>query len=249
MGSGPRLTTVLHVAIQGDCATINCSLYLIGISKTATLDIGTASNSTSAWNTIFKWLNNCVHKHELCTKLESSRDTKWYPTRLLDLGNPTNESRKINVLETANKKLGGHYITLSHCWGNGRHLRLTKENKAALLNEIPSLPKTFAEAISASRKLGVRYLWIDSLCIIQDDPEDWNREAALMHRVYMNAWCNISAAASQDSSEGLFRERQANAIGELVVNLKRIGRVGVADESIFVGEIDISPLQKVRQRD
>ena len=163
----------------------------------------------------------------------------WYPTRLLDLGDPL----KVNIIETANKKLDGSYATLSHCWGDGNHLRLTKDNRTALLIEIPELAKTFAEAISVCRKLGLRYLWIDSFCIVQDDVDDWIREAALMDYVYRRAWCNIAAAASHNSSEGLFRERIADDVGEILVDLERIGKVGISDERLLVGEVDNCPLQ------
>ncbi|EXK30603.1 hypothetical protein FOMG_13387 [Fusarium oxysporum f. sp. melonis 26406] len=61
--------------------------------------------------------------------------------------------------------------------------------------------------MTATRNLGFRYLWIDSVCIVQDDEEDWAREATLMYKVYANAECNLAAAASRDSSGGLFFKR------------------------------------------
>ena len=70
-----------------------------------------------------------------------------------------------------------------------------------------TLPKTFRDAIYITQKLGVKYLWIDSLCIIQDSVEDWRQEAATMGRVYQNALCNIAATAASDSSVGCFLDR------------------------------------------
>lgn len=68
------------------------------------------------------------------------------------------------------------------------------------------LPQTFQDAVSVTRKLDLRYLWIDSLCIIQNDEEDWAREAAAMAKVYGGSLCTLSALEAQDSTEG-FRIR------------------------------------------
>jgi len=73
--------------------------------------------------------------------------------------------------------------------------------------EIVELPKTFRDAIEVVRHLNLQYIWIDSLCIIQDSKEDWAQEAALMHQVYSNAIVNIAADDAKDGTEGLFRDR------------------------------------------
>jgi hypothetical protein len=216
------------------------------MSQTVVLEVGNTTNSSSAWKTVLKWLDNCIHRHESCGSLKLSQETAWYPTRLLDLGDSTNENGNIKVIDTANEKLEGFYITLSHCWGEGNHILLTTENKMTQQNEIQDLPRTFEEAIFVCRKLSIRYLWIDSLCIVQDDPEDWAREAALMQHVYSRAWCNLSATASRHSNEGLFRERKEFVVGQLTIKLKGIGRVSITEENPFV-QIEVSPLQNVRQ--
>jgi hypothetical protein len=78
-----------------------------------------------------------------------------------------------------------------------------------MLNEIPMtiLPQTFRDAISITRRLGVQYLWIDSLCIIQDSEEDWERESSMMGSVYQNGMCNIGATAASNGTVGCFSER------------------------------------------
>src|SRR2546423_3103415 len=65
-------------------------------------------------------------------------------------------------------------------------------------------PKTFQDAIFCARQFGIRWVWIDTLCIIQDDETDWIRESARMGSVYANAYLTISAAASTDDSSGIF---------------------------------------------
>jgi hypothetical protein len=73
---------------------------------------------------------------------------------------------------------------------------------------VEELPKTFRDAVIVCRRLGVRYLWIDSLCIMQDRTSDWLHESDQMHLVYSNSYCNLSAAVSTEGSQGLFRARQ-----------------------------------------
>jgi hypothetical protein len=104
----------------------------------------------------------------------------------------------------------GSYACLSHCWGSVGHgsaiLRTTRTTLAAYKEAIPleSLPRTFHEAIQFTRALGIPYLWIDSLCIIQDDKLDWEKEAAAMADIYMNCYVSLAASLSSDSEGGLF---------------------------------------------
>lgn len=70
------------------------------------------------------------------------------------------------------------------------------------------LPQSFRDAVDVTRMLGLRYLWIDSLCIIQDSPEDWDEEASHMADVYSNAYCTIAATRAEGSNAGFLQERQ-----------------------------------------
>jgi len=91
---------------------------------------------------------------------------------------------------------------------------LTTTTRDVLTRGIPTsdLPLTFKDAVLVSRKLSVRYLWIDSLCIIQDDAEDWRRESSKMADVYANAFLTIAAAASTDDSSGCILRRSESYI-------------------------------------
>jgi hypothetical protein len=101
------------------------------------------------------------------------------------------------------------YITLSHCWGTCKIVTLTTSNIAQFQNsiELESLSKTFQEAILVTRRLGIRYLWIDSLCIIQDSTDDWRKESAMMDKVYGEGLFGIAASGAPDGDQGLFFER------------------------------------------
>jgi len=72
---------------------------------------------------------------------------------------------------------------------------------------LDELSKTFREVILVCRSLRIQFLWIDSLCIIQDDPLDWERESAKMADVYSGSYLNLAAAAAANGTEGLFFER------------------------------------------
>ena len=110
-----------------------------------------------------------------------------------------------------------NYVTLSHCWGpqENRPLTTTKDNLQKHLEGISwnSLPKTFQDAIIVTREVGFKYLWIDALCILQDDVDDWHRESNSMGLIYENAKFTISAAGAADGTEGCFMSRPSmNAV-------------------------------------
>lgn len=141
----------------------------------------------------------------------SSRNPDWYPTRLVDVGDNSSSCSHIRLIETAGEHPAGPYATLSHCWGSANFIKLERSTVNHFQKGIPmiELPKTFRDAITVARHLGIRYLWIDSLCILQDedDTSDWLKEASLMREVYAGSYCNLSALAARDSAEGLFFDR------------------------------------------
>jgi hypothetical protein len=102
-----------------------------------------------------------------------------------------------------------NYMTLSHCWGKADTYKLTSETASHLRAglRISLLPRTFQRTIDVVRSLGTKYLWIDSLCIIQNSTADWEQESAQMGQVYSNGLLNIAATGSTDGEGGLLRER------------------------------------------
>ncbi|KAH8755589.1 heterokaryon incompatibility protein-domain-containing protein, partial [Hyaloscypha finlandica] len=130
-----------------------------------------------------------------------------FPTRLLDL-QAFNEST-LDTRLVEKPASGSLFATLSHCWGANCDARYqaTKSTLPALRHRMryADLPKTYRDAILVCRSLHIRYIWIDSLCIIQDSKEDWAREAARMAYVYSNAHLTISADWSTNSEGGCFR--------------------------------------------
>ena len=100
------------------------------------------------------------------------------------------------------------YTTLSHCWGatTNRPLTANLANLASRKSRIPfdELPLTFQDAVTTTKKLNIPYLWIDSLCIIQDSTSDWEKEAGRMAKIYAGSVCTLSALGSKDSNGGFF---------------------------------------------
>ncbi|KAM7210996.1 Heterokaryon incompatibility protein (HET) domain containing protein, partial [Rhypophila decipiens] len=102
----------------------------------------------------------------------------------------------------------GKYVALSHCWGDATHMEKVmteKENYTKRLDgiEYSVLPRSFQDAALLCWALGIEYLWIDSICIIQDDPQDWQNESAKMTAIYEDAFITIAATAASGCREGL----------------------------------------------
>lgn len=137
---------------------------------------------------IEKWMGLCLRDHEGARCGKNATQPSSYPSRLLELG-PTS----FRVFRTAVHKPRGPYATLSYCWGpNPAFLRLTAWNEKELEAGVSTsrLPLAFREAISVVKALSFRYLWIDSLCIIQSgagSAEDWGTESARMHQIYADS--------------------------------------------------------------
>jgi hypothetical protein len=159
--------------------------------------------------------------HSKCN--DEKAQPPYYPTRLLALNVVSNTTDYVRLIESEQETMTGAYTTLSHQWGEANFLQLKRKNFDAFLDAIAikDLPKTFQDAIDVSRKLGINYLWIDSLCIMQDkdDLSDWFREAELMHRVYSHSYCNLSATDGVNSLDGLYRPQYAHLSRETKVNL------------------------------
>lgn len=159
------------------------------------------------------WLHDCEKLHHCI----HPKRNDWIPTRLVDVGS-SDDLQFPRLYITAQKDRGMDYMTLSHCWGKIHAFRLTRSNYDQMQRELAGseIPPTFLHAIQVCRSLGCRYLWIDSLCIIQDDREDWEREAILMSAVYQNSACTIAALFSENVQSGCFSVRSLAAATPLV---------------------------------
>lgn len=155
-----------------------------------------------------QWMKEC-DSHENCS---ASQDAPQLPTRLIDTG-PENSACCPTLINTSDSddatRKGLRYACLSWCWGKVPPLVITKNQQH--MPPFEGLPATFRDTLTVSRELQLRYIWIDALCIIQDDLEDWQKECARMADIYRNGAVTIAARDSADCTAG-FLER-ANPIG------------------------------------
>lgn len=133
---------------------------------------------------------------------------------MLDVGIAPN-FEDLFLYETSGEKAS--YLALSHRWGGAKLLTTTSTNLSSHKKfiELADLCKTFQDAIMVTRKLGVRFLWNDSLCIIQNSASDWETESSRMGRIYSNATLTLSAACALSGDTGLFQSRETS--GEVKV--------------------------------
>ncbi|KAJ4213332.1 hypothetical protein NW759_011174 [Fusarium solani] len=162
------------------------------------------------------WLESCKADHE-CEQRCGQQHENWHPGRLIEVRTPHQQPRLVNR-EAA--QLEGGYAALSHCWGpNPNFLMLNTDKESEFRREIPmeELPASFRDAVITCRRLDIPYLWIDSLCIIQDSHSDWLLQSEDMFKVYLNCELNIAIDASASAHEGAFRERDPRYLQDCCV--------------------------------
>jgi hypothetical protein len=183
-----------------------------------------------------RWITDCLNHHPLChTDLLHA-----LPSRLLEI-----RENSVRLVLTAGWAHQPPYATLSHCWGDHKFQTLTRNNLDSLLRSIcvESLSRTFRDAITTVQRFDISYLWIDSLCIIQDSVEDWTVESSKMASVYKGAALNISAAGARNGTEGCFLTPD-NFITKLQIATMQRGFKEVWSISNWPEPISDTPLSK-----
>lgn len=149
------------------------------------------------------------------SKEKTALKTLYRPTRLLHVGD-RKESGLIHLVESHTYPGMGEkpqpYLALSYCWGSKPpRLTTTKRNYAHLKASISynDMPKAYQDTVRVARALGVKYIWIDALCIIQDDVADWEKESQAMSEIFRNSLVTIIPLRTTSSDEG-FLERNFN---------------------------------------
>jgi hypothetical protein len=152
-----------------------------------------------AINKINTWMRACKTEHEHCAQ----RQTIALPKRVLKIADDS-VSLYISKKEEVLKEDQG-YVALSYRWGNDLPLRLTHDTMDAFIQGRPisELPETLRDAVHISRNLGFAFIWIDALCIIQDDQNDWVEQSAQMAEIYRHSSLNLCAADSTGCGSGM----------------------------------------------
>lgn len=161
-----------------------------------------------------EWIRSCDDdpSHERCLQ-GKYLSVATVPTRLIDVQDGL---RLVTSLSDKTTK----YVALSHCWGRLEDIQrfcLFKDNidqfHASITFDL--LPQNFKDAVIVTRGLGLQYLWIDSVCIVQDDAKDWQIESAKMEEVFSSACVTLSAVSATSSLEGFLGERSTRAYIQL----------------------------------
>ncbi|EMD65158.1 hypothetical protein COCSADRAFT_181104 [Bipolaris sorokiniana ND90Pr] len=190
-------------------------------------ELGTSTNPAfNGGQQIKDWIRACGIGHKYCPKRAGS-GSKFIPTRLLHIGGHRAGDR-LRVVNTKLNNVQGPYVTLSHCWGKAPLVTLNSSTlEEFMLVGLPwrKLSNNFKQAIEVAWFLEVDYIWIDSLCIMQGDADDWKRESSRMEQVYRSSFCNIAAADSADGAGGLFRQREARDVVPATLDLDDVSHI------------------------
>lgn len=172
------------------------------------LEVMPDSNLDTALERAKFWLSYCTMNDEPCRITR----TAFTPQRLLAVDLSPNEG-EVFILEPTGKV---EYACLSYCWGRDLAgvLTTTRENFSAFHKSINicNLPKTIQDAIRVCRAIGVLYLWVDSLCIIQDDAADWAEQSRLMVDIYGQSQLTIYADSPSSCKDGFLGPQQYGAV-------------------------------------
>ena len=172
------------------------------------------------------WIDQCSLEHIFCNE-EQARH--FLPTRLIDVGLFNSQNHVRLVCTSDFQDTSAKFAALSHCWGarDDRIKTIPKTTKATIQDRLErvcwdELTQTFQDAIAVTRSLNLRYIWIDSLCIVQNDEEDFAREASQMASIYGEAHVVLAATSAATGDIGLFQNR---AESQLVSRVNSKGRV------------------------
>ncbi|KAF2108931.1 heterokaryon incompatibility protein-domain-containing protein [Lophiotrema nucula] len=159
--------------------------------------------SDATFSHLNQWLHTCQKRHRVCDKSA----IPFMPSFAIDVGPFNSAEAHVRLVRSPRHE---RYVALSYCWGGDQDFKATTSNLSQLLREIDvsKLPKTIQDAITVTRRLGIRYLWVDSICIIQDDARHCGLQIAQMSKVYRNACVTILAARSASCVQGFLHNIQ-----------------------------------------
>ncbi|KAL4724453.1 hypothetical protein ACLX1H_009069 [Fusarium chlamydosporum] len=166
----------------------------------------TSTGSECAIEVAKKWIQRCQthEKHMACQEAWKNRPSKEIlPGRLLHVGTSDSQPRLIEIQEPV------PYCALSYCQGDKDFFTTTKGNLLQNMEGIPleSLSAVMRDAISVCRCLAHEYIWIDALCIVQNDEGDQAEQTAIINAIFSNAELTISTLVGSDCHTKLYQPR------------------------------------------
>lgn len=187
------------------------------------------------------WIKDCLDNHAICASGSRQGQSDFVPARLIDIQDPDRPF----LVTAATEATATKYVALSYVWGSGKRFTTTRANFRDHQRRIPpeSSPKTFTDAFRVTRGLGYKYIWIDALCIIQDDAGeggDLQREIANMGAIYRYATLTIFAAGAPNASAGLFQRRDPNLYRPCVISVGTVLTDEDEDGAVFEKEEELT---------
>jgi hypothetical protein len=166
-------------------------------------------------------LEECDREHLECWSLHPS----WRPKRLLHIDTRGKNDRLWIYLDVIPQppptSMATRYSALSYCWGRDQEHKLKASSQITYENgiAISELPRTLQDAILSTWSLGLKFIWIDCLCILQDDEKDLAREIADLPAIFGNAYVTISASRASDSRQGFLHPISRPPTDDIVFSL------------------------------
>ncbi|KAI1452801.1 heterokaryon incompatibility protein-domain-containing protein [Annulohypoxylon moriforme] len=159
-------------------------------------------------------LDQCQKEHEH----QLGNQVRFLPTRLIEIRNQNSKTEfRLVLTDSRMKRKAPRYAALSYCWGSPSESETQfKTEKATLTDRISgfsfnSMTQVMRDAVTVARALSISYIWIDALCIVQDDRIDWERESTTMADVYRQAYITICTPGSSSCHQG-FLERRPKSV-------------------------------------
>jgi hypothetical protein len=194
------------------------------------MDIPSNLDCDLAAKTISNWMTAC-EKHPQCNthtflsapqvetqKKERDEDElldAYLPKRLIWL----DEDLRAAGLVPCPTSSSVSYAALSYCWGANGTFKTDRNTLPEFEKHIPlnNLPQTLKDAFNLTTKIGLDYLWVDAICIVQEGTQEWEQESRKMGRIYSKSKIVLSATHSLNVNEGIFEPRATTSISEDII--------------------------------
>jgi hypothetical protein len=187
------------------------------------------------------WIQECLTMHDHW----KTGDSRFMPSTLIQISiNST--GYHLQVAHWTLDQQPAPYTCLSYCWGQDQPYKMTRQRleESNGLLQFDNLPKTIQDAVKVTTNLGYEYLWVDSICIVQDDEQDKLEQIPKMSLIYANAVVTIAAATSDNVFGGFLQERNVHDITSILPFEHpdgRVGAAGLANTTYKEQEKDFSP--------
>ncbi|KAI0438476.1 heterokaryon incompatibility protein-domain-containing protein [Xylaria telfairii] len=239
--------------------TPETSKFLDTVYKKRETPPATTADTADLWR---HWFTTCAEKHTVCRAAEQrlkKRNEQFRPTRLVQLlpHDGASFGWKLDCRSatgTTDTISTPRYLTLSHCWGPpelSESFKLKKERHHRYLERslVDILPKSYQDAFVVARSLDFSYIWVDSLCITQDDEQDWKEQSAMMGNIYSYAACNIAASWASDNTKGCFNTsdmvtKSLTLIALQIPGQDQLTQYQIGQTRSYANEIEQAPLNK-----